>query len=134
MWLGFGENGDELFLVLVRNVIIPDQVKKFDGELFVVLLIALFCVLGDKGKELALLVLVILQAELIAEVAEDAEGRVISKLSLAIVIDLIKDISMDLLVNLHESWQPSHIFRSDEVINGSLLKLTNLVEDLIGDL
>lgn len=69
MWLGFGENGDELFLVLVRNVIVPDQVKKFDGELFVVLQIALFGVLGNKGKELALLVLVILQAELIAEVA-----------------------------------------------------------------
>lgn len=113
MWLGFGENGDELFLILVRYVIVPDQVKKFDGELFVVLLIALFCVFGDKGKELALLVLVILQAELIAEVAEDAEGRVISKLSLTIVVDLIKDIPMDLLVNLHESWQSSHIFRSD---------------------
>lgn len=61
MGLGLGENFDELFLELVRNVIVPNQVKDFDWELLVVLLAALFGVLGNKSEELALLIFVILQ-------------------------------------------------------------------------
>lgn len=61
MGLGFCENSDELFLELVRNVIVPDQVKDFDGELLVVLLATLLGVLGNKSEELTLLIFVILQ-------------------------------------------------------------------------
>lgn len=61
MGLGFCENSDELFLELVRNIIVPDQVKDFDGELLVVLLATLLGVLGNKSEELTLLIFVILQ-------------------------------------------------------------------------
>ena len=41
---------------------------------------------------------------------------------------------MDLIVDLDEAWQLSYVFRPDEVVNGSLLKIRDAVKDLLGDL
>lgn len=111
MRFGFTEDSDYLFLVLMREIVVLDQVKDLNRELLAVLLAALLGILGKKCEKFKLFRWFgVLQAHLITEIAKDTEGRVISKIGLAIIIDLVKDVAMDLLINLHETWQLSYIF------------------------
>lgn len=72
--------------------------------------------------------------DLIGKISDDAEDGLRAELCLSCILNLVKQIAGDLLVDTVDAWHLAHILCSDELVDGPLLKVGDAGKNPIGNL